>query len=406
MKCKVVRVRWQKGIERINISPNDTVNTIIEKMATNHKFDGKKAILIQESTNAVTTRPTKLSQLKLENGEMFRLELDKDNNSKELQRALSEPANKDEDQIPQSIKRFKNEWGKNAVSVAEITGKHIIIDVQETTLIKKILLPSADCTRISHIACELHFETPRIFLLYGTRPSDSVIRVHSVSFPSQYAKDGEIIFDESQKSASDSLATKLGLMFLGVIFINAKKQPPISPKYIKFLGCLAQSVGEHFTVVASLPDAGLCHFEAFQFSTQFLKELKNGLFICDSGESSLKMKTQNVVHTKTTDEVDVSYFLVNVAISTRDSWFPRARFPYQGFYPTVVDFAEALKTDFEVPNFVRFLDFNMLLFLETWFNSNNEIPMMAKTCIGKREFPFAIQSRIDEIIEAAALLND
>ena len=68
---RVVRVRWQKGVERIDVTPNDTIGSIVDKMAAKYDFDGSRLGLLQESTKTITARRARLCQLEIENGEMF-----------------------------------------------------------------------------------------------------------------------------------------------------------------------------------------------------------------------------------------------------------------------------------------------------------------------------------------------
>jgi hypothetical protein len=307
--------------------------------------------------------------------------------------------------LPSAIRRFKSEWGPNAISLEEVVGRRVIIEQQPTTQIRRILIPKEECERVSHVISELHFMTKRLFLLYGTLPCDYVVRVHAVSLHAQSFSNSEYKLNELHRKSSDDLAQVLGLRLVGVIVVNEMKSPPIDPETLLYLGRLAPQIGPHFTVVCGLPHDGACNFEAFQLSSQFIDEMKNDLFVGPSGDSALAMKNPVLLYTKLSDIVDVNYFLVNVAIETRVSWFPRVRFPFQAFYPTVSDFAEAMKADFDVPDFVRLLDWSLLLFLEQWFTPGNEIPMIARTCVAKRALPIGITSRIEEILESARILR-
>jgi hypothetical protein len=224
--------------------------------------------------------------------------------------------------------------------------------------------------------------------------------------PSQTYADGAFVMNESHRKSSDNLAKALGLQLVGVLIINERKQPPIHPLVLLTLGKMAEEIGEFFTVICALPDAGVCHFEAFQLSKQFLDQAKAGLFVGAASNDQLKTKEAIWLYTKSATEFDVSYFLVNVAIKARDSWFPRAGFPYQCLYPTTADFMLALNADFDVPDFVRFLDFSLLLFLEQWFTPGNEIPMIARTCIAKKELPVALSGKLHEIAQSAAMLPE
>jgi hypothetical protein len=192
---------------------------------------------------------------------------------------------------------------------------------------------------------------------------------------------------------------------VGVIVLNETRSPPIDAETLLYLGALAPEIGPYFTVVSGLPHNGACTFEAFQLSTQFLEEIKNDLFHGRQSDSALATKHPVILYTKMSQFVDVNYFLVNVAVKTRESWFPRIRFPFQAFFPTVADLTEVMNADFDVPDFVRMLDFNLLLFLEQWFTPGNEIPMIARTCIAKRALPVGVTSRLEEIRDSAAILR-
>jgi hypothetical protein len=397
---RVVRVRWQRGIEHIDVKPTDTIGTIIDAMVLKYNITDANPRMVQEANNAVTARRTRLADLTLENGEMFRLELASDKRSLPVSasRSFSEP-------IPASIQAFRAQWGENAVSAAEVTGRDVVIEQQEATQVKRILLPEEECGRIAHIICELHFVTPRLFLLYGTLPSESVVRVHCAALPAQDFSHGRFAMNETHKRAADELAKVLGLQLVGVIVCNQTKQPPFDSEVLMALGQLSPEIADFFTIVAGLPEAGLCHFEAFQLSKQFVRELNNGLFVGPAGRSALKTKSSVILYSKASETVDVNYLIVNVAIKTRASWFPRSLFPFQALYPTIADFAEAMDRDFGVPDFVRLLDFNMLLFLEQWFTPGNEIPLIARTCIAKKSLPIGIMAKLDEICSSAALMK-
>ncbi|OHT09814.1 hypothetical protein TRFO_21076 [Tritrichomonas foetus] len=400
---KVVLVRWPKGLERVDVTLNDTIGAIVDRMGQKFNFDGSKYTLIQESNNAKTARRTKLSQLQINNGEIFRLDMppptpDENSNSRPQTAEMSA-----------KVQRFKSEWGQNAVCLSEIIGKEIVIEQQNSAKIKKVLLPEKECSMVAHVIEELHFMTTRIFFLYGTMPSNSVIRIHAITLPTQRfnSNTGEFTFSDQHKKSSDELAKVLGLQFLGVIVPNDIKSPPVNPNVMLYLSKLAKEVGENFIICSATPDAGKCVFEIFQLSNQFIELASQNFFTGIDGKTSLKVKKNVYAYTKLTDSLAVEYFLVNVASVARESWFPRARFPFQAFYPTVSDFAYAMNVDYQTPDFIRLLDFNMLMFLEQWFNPGNEIPMISRTCISKKELPFALTSKIEEIIASAALvLND
>lgn len=415
----VILIRWPKGLERTNVKPTDTIGEIVTRMGKKHNFDGTKYTLIQESNKSKTARITKLSQLKIQNGEIFQLDMptlpdsvasrssSKLSQSSEKNNSRPSTANKKEP-LPPDVKRFKSIWGDNAICLSEVVGKEVVIEQQQTGKITKILLPRKECEIASHVIEELHFMTMRIFFLYGTVPHDHVVRIHAISMPSQRfdSKTGEFIFNEQHRKSSDDLAKTLGLQLLGVIIPNSVRNPRINPNVMIFLAKMAKDIGENFVVVSATPDAGKCVFEVFQLSNQFIELASEGLFVGNDGKGSLKTQKEVRAYTKLTSTLAVEYFLVNVASITRESWFPRARFPFQAFYPTVSDFAYAMNADYQSPDFIRLLDFNMLLFLEQWFNPGNEIPMMTKTLIAKKELPFAFSSKIEEIISSASMLKN
>jgi hypothetical protein len=231
------------------------------------------------------------------------------------------------------------------------------------------------------------------------------VRIHCAALPAQDFSHGRFAMNETHKRAADELAKVLGLQLVGVIVCNQTKHPPFDSEVLMALGRMSPEIGDFFTVVAGLPEAGLCHFEAFQLSKQFVRELNDGLFVGPAGRSALKTKSSVILYSKASETVDVNYLIVNVAIKTRASWFPRSLFPFQALYPTIADFAEAMDRDFGVPDFVRLLDFNMLLFLEQWFTPGNEIPLIARTCIAKKSLPIGIMAKLDEICSSAALMK-
>ena len=391
---RVVRVRWPKGIERVEVKATDTIGDVVDRMSAKCGFDGAKLGLVQESTNSAAPRRMKLSQLKLENGEMFRLDM---------------PAPKKQDRtplvpepVPKDVQRFRSEWGENAVSAGQLAKKHVVIEQQSECVTKRILLPAEECERVSHIVKELHFRTTRVFLLFGTCPSSSVVRVHSVCLPCQrYGPEG-FKLNERDVANAEHLAEALGLRFVGVIVSNGSKEPPIDPSIMLALVPFYKKSGDFFTVVSAMPDAGMCHLEAFQFSNQFFDLCEKQMF---SGvtEKGFKSKDSVIVYSKEMSEIDVSYFLVAVAIKTRSSWFPRSRFPFQALFPSYGDFAEALNRDLEVPNFVRLLDFNMLLYLEGKLGGFEEVKSLCNFLIHKQELPFALANKVTELVECAAI---
>ena len=399
---KVVLVRWPKGLERIDVTIEDTIGQIVDRMGKKFNFDGSKYTLIQESNNAKTARRVKLSQLEVSNGEIFRLDMPGPQADKNDE-GFKPP------EVSAKVQRFKSEWGQNAVCLSEIIGKEIVIEQQNEAKIKKVLLPEKECAMVAHVIEELHFMTMRIFFLYGTMPSQSVIRIHAISLPAQrYDPDtNEFHFNEAHKKSSDALAEVLGFKLLGVIIPNDIRNPQINPSAMLYLSKMAKQIGENFIVCAATPDAGKCVFEMYQFSNQFLELSSQGFFTGVDGKTGLKAKKNVYAYTKLTDTLAVEYFLVNVASVARESWFPRARFPFQAFYPTVSDFAYAMNVDYQSPDFIRLLDFNLLLFLEQYFNPGNEIPMIARNCIAKKKsLPFAITSKLEEIIASAALVEN
>jgi hypothetical protein len=398
----IVIIIHDRYVDKVSRATEGSASTggLIDALVSKCGITDANPRMVQESVNAVTARRTRLADLTLENGEMFRLELASDTRrlSSSASRSFSEP-------VPAAIQAFRAEWGENAVSAAEVTGRDVVIEQQEAAAVKRILLPEEECGRIAHIICELHFVTPRLFLLYGTLPSESVVRVHCAALPAQTFSGGRFAMNEAHKRSADELAKVLGLQLAGVVVCNQAKRPPFDSEVLMAVGRIAPEIGDFFTVVAGLPDAGLCHFEAFQLSSQFIRELNNGLFVGPAGRCALRTKSAVVLYSKASETVGVNYLIVNVAIKTRASWFPRSLFPFQALYPTIADFAEAIDRDFEVPDFVRLLDFNMLLFLEQWFTPGNEIPMIARTCVAKKSLPIGITAKLDEIRASAALMK-
>lgn len=412
----VILVRWPKGTERVNVTPNDTIGDVVNRMAKKHDFDGTKLTLILESNKTKIARITKLSQLKISNGEMFQLDMPSlpptpsssslSQSSTGTSNSRPSTANKEnKGPLPPNVQRFKSIWGENAKCLSEVVGETIIIEQQESCKIKKVLLPQKECAMAAHIIEELHFMTMRIFFLYGTVPHDNVVRIHAISMPSQRfdAKTGNFIINEQHKKSSDDLAKTLGLKLLGVIIPNSIKSPPINPNAMVILGKMAQEIGDDFIVCSATPDAGKCVFEVYQLSNQFIKLASEDFFTGTDGKDCLKTEKEVRAYSKLTDKLAVEYFLINVASIPRVSWFPKTGFPFQAFYPTVSDFAYAMNLDYQLPNFIRLLDFNCLLFLEQWFNPGNEIPMLTKTLIKKKELPFSFSSKIDEIISSASI---
>lgn len=325
---------------------------------------------------------------------MFRLQLPTDINTTRTPPKLEE--------VPQDVKRFKSEWGNNAICLSELVGQKVFIEQSSECKVKRILLPAEECERVSHIVRELHFITTRVFLLFGTIPHHTVVRVHAVALPSQSFTANGLKLNDKEKSSAVALAESLGLKLVGAIVNNDKKQPPVSPASLLELAKLAN--GDHFTIVTAIPDAGMCHFEAFQMSQQFLELARTGFFVgCD--DTRLTCKDIATVYSKDMKDVDVSYFLVNVAVKTRQSWFPRCRFPYQALYPSCGDFAECMAKDFEAPDFVRVLDFNMLLYLESKFGGIEHVVKVAQMLTEKKNLPFEILRQLDELIECAGVSN-
>lgn len=416
----VILIRWPKGLERTNVKPTDTVGEIVTRMGKKYNFDGTKYTLIQESNKSKTSRITKLSQLNINNGEIFQLDMavlpesvvSRTNSSlsQSSSKSNSRPTtanSQSNEPLPPNVKNFKSIWGDNAICLSEIVGKEVVIEQQKSSKIRKILLPHKEMVMVSHIIQELHFMSKRMFFLYGTVPHEHVVRIHAVSMPSQRfdSETGQFTFNEQHRKSADNLAKTLGFQLLGVVVSNDIRETQINPSVMLFLANMAKDIGPNFIIIAATPDAGKCSLDPFQLSDQFIKLASEDFFVGNDGKTNLIPKREVRVYTKLKDKIDIDYFLVTSATIERDSWFPRSRFPFQAFYPTVSDFAYAMNVDYQAPDFIRLLDFNMLLFLEKWFNPENEIPMLAKTLIAKKELPFALSAKIEEIIASAAMLK-
>ena len=74
----VVRIRWPKGTERVNIKPTDTIGILINYMGKKYNFPTNKLFLIQETTKQKLLPSVKLSSLKMENGEQFMIVMKSD----------------------------------------------------------------------------------------------------------------------------------------------------------------------------------------------------------------------------------------------------------------------------------------------------------------------------------------
>lgn len=391
-EINVVRVRWAKGIERVPVKNSDSIGYIIQYMGKKHQIPTLGAVMIQESTKKQIAPRTKLSAIKIENGEQFILELPQSKTPEITNQTQTQTSN------DPKLENFRAQWGDHAISLFQIIPDLIVIQNQEKPIITKIEFPDSDAQRISHIAIETNFMSPRIFFMFGTRPKPTTIRVHCTSFPTQSYNNGQFQINEAHRKSAYSLAQKMGLIPVGIVLINSIKYPPITSNILLWIGKQSFASEEHFVIITALPNFGKCQFEAFQISKQFIELSQKEFFVGVEGNSELKTKTPVKLFTKKSETANCVYFLVNVGIISRESWFPKSKFPYQAFHPTPADLALITKEEIAVPNFVKLLDFNLLLFLEAYF-SPLEIQKIATACIKKEEIGREFENRINSILD-------
>ncbi|KAH0791133.1 hypothetical protein GPJ56_004944 [Histomonas meleagridis] len=190
----------------------------------------------------------------------------------------------------------------------------------------------------------------------------------------------------------------MGLQLVGLVVVSEFKDPPIISYHMSYLAKLQKKIGKHFIIISAHPDMGKCSLEGYQFSSQFLDLVESNFFVQSNDYSHLKSDKSAFLYTKLTNEFDVYYFLVNVAIVSRDSWFPRSWFPYQSLFPTIADFSDVMRRGYNIasPNYVRLLDFNLLMFLDAIFDQS--LPVIIDCCIKKKKLPIEIETKIEEMI--------
>ncbi|EAY00123.1 hypothetical protein TVAG_471060 [Trichomonas vaginalis G3] len=392
---QVVRIRWKKGTEKVPVNPHDTIGTLIQYMVNKFEIKEEISTLIQDKTKTVLQKRIKLSSLDMENGELFELSLPSDANpNKDSKTSKPDTPIDDHQRNVYTLDYFKDH------------NPTIQFQKYENSILKRVLFPSAELQRIGRISNALHFNSTQIFLLYGTTPNPAAIRIHALSLPSQECTGEELLINESHIKDSHHVALACGLKFLGFLIISPKTNVPIAPHLLIKLMPLISDDLESFIFIRSLPtlksmvDSVSCNLEAYSVSKQFIDMYRRGLFTGESTDTSLITKSTVLVSAKSLKEVDVSYFVTPLATKLRESWFPSNSFPYQSFYPTIADFVAICYKFIDVPNYIRFLDFNLLLFCCTIFDREEEVPLIARSCIARDDIPDKVLVKIEEMIDA------
>lgn len=412
---KLVRIRWKKGTERIEVNKNDTIGTLLDYM--NKKYPGEinddGLTLTQERTKTVLQKRIKLSSLDLENGELFVLYLPLQRNSSQ-QSARIESLNQQEFR-PSTCKNAKRIGGENVKTVEELSAMHPTIKFVKSTecKTKRIWFPIREIEGIRKISNALHFNSTRVMLLYGTHTNQESYSVHAVTMPTQEYDGKTLTINESHIKSSNDLSVVLGIKLIGALLIAPKSEIVFPAPVFMSLASVAKDVLNQFILIrvnSSLtefrPDNIPIQLEAYAISEQFVQLYKDGLFTGETTHTSCLTKERITAGGKIGKEVDVSFFITPVPIKQRVGWFPRCSFPFQCFFPTVADFVEVMEKDFEAPNFVRLLDFNLLLYLEGIFSKEKDLPLIARKCIAKEEMPDNVLVKIDEIVDSKLrLLN-
>ena len=412
-KVKLVRIRWKQGTERINVTQKDTIGTLIDYMVKKYGISDKDLTLTQEKTKTIYQKRTKLASVDdIENGELFILLLPSDQKSTSIQQksAQQKPKTPTEQEFrPSTAKSQKREWGENVKTVSELSAMHPTIKYvpPKDCKVKRIWFPVREIEPIRKIANALHFNSTRVFLLYGTHKNDESFSVHAISMPSQDYDGKNITLNENHIKSSNDLALIMGLDLIGVMLIGPKSDVIFpAPLFLSFIQLQGIKSIENLVLIRvspSLttlqPDGIPIQLEAYVVSEQFAVLYKDGLFTGETTHNLLYTKERITAGGKIGKEVDVSFFITPVPIKQRVGWFPRCSFPYQGFYPTISDFIEVMEKDFEVPNYVRLLDFNLLLYLENFFSKDKDLPLIVRKCIAKEEMPDNVLVKIDETVD-------
>ena len=413
---KLVRIRWKKGTERINISKNETIGSLIEYMIKKYpgEIEDDGLTLTQERTKTVLQKRVKLASLELENGELFILYPPMQRAPSQQQSSRNETPNQQEFR-PSTAKNIKRVWSDNVRTVEELSAMHPTIKFVKSKecKTKRIWFPIREIEGIRKIANALHFNTTRVMFLYGTHPNQESYSVHAVTMPTQEYDGKKLTINENHIKSSNNLALILGIKLIGALVIAPKSETVFPAPVFLSVAEIANDVLDQFILIRVNPSLTEFHpdnipiqLEAYAISEQFVQLYKDGLFTGETTQTSCLTKERITAGGEIGKEVDVSFFTTPVPIKQRVGWFPRCAFPFQCFYPTVADFIEIMEKDFEAPNYVRLLDFNLLLYLEGIFSKEKDLPLIARKCIAKEEMPDNVLVRIDEIVDAKLRLRN
>jgi len=384
----IVIVRWNRGSEKVSIGADWTVGDLVDYMWGKYGFNKDGVQVLQESTKEVLQRRLLIANMGIENGEIFLMNVS-----------------------GYSVDPVKTEKS-GLITFDEISKKHPFIRVQkfEDTQIKMVLFPQKDHERISALSMQLRFSSIRVFLCFGTRPKLETIRVHSVAFCSQkFGKDG-LELNETHFRCCLETAKILGIELVGLVVVNSRRETVFHPQILHTIGKIYKITKKHIVLLSAFASPMAistqesnelpCNIEAYSLSDQFYELYINDFFVKKTTNESLITVSTVGVESKSVNEVNSSFFLVPIAIRNRVSWFPRSRFPFQFTYPTVSDLIAIHEKEFDVPNFVRYLDFNLLLYLNSLF-SPQEMKMIIETIIAKGELAEGILSKFARICESA-----
>lgn len=391
----VVIIRWKMGTEKIKVGHNDTIWTLIKYMTDKFNIEEDIQTLTQERTKTVIQKRAKLSSLDIENGEIFIMQIPSDSNSS-IDKTLSNQNN------------TNTQSSSNVVTLEQLQAVHPTIKYQkyQDLTLKRVLFPMQEMARIGKISNSLHFNSTQVFFLYGTQPNNAAMRIHAVSLPSQECSNNSFQVNETHIKDSHHVAQICGLKFLGYLIIAPKTESIVAPSlFIRLIGLIPQDINEiiilrSLSTLKSMVDSVSCEMDAFYVNKQFIDLYRAGVFTGETTDKCLITKETVNAGTKITKEVEIPFFVTPIAIKYKNGWFPTNSFPYQCFYPTVADFVNQAYKYFDVPDYIRYLDFNFLLYLCTILSREDEVPLFVRKCIEKESVPDSILVKMEDMVDA------
>jgi len=403
----LILIRWPKGSFKADVSSNDYAGSILNDISRKYSMPLGSIELYRDFQlhDKIDSRKT-LFEENISNGQILYLKCDCSLPKVDICQ-MSSPADMTErffekgEKVPESLDRIRKEFGPRAVTAAFFEHEEMklpSIDYQDESSCYAIRVGKEALVRFQNYAFQTGFSTHRVIFLFGRVDTiKGKVTVHCSYEPEQENYDTHFkISDSFNVNSALRVASAFGMQCIGMaISHQSNPQYPLSEYMIKLAALYQNLYGEYFTTLVVTPRGDSeTEVVAFQITDAAMKIQKMDLFDFSLDQKRVYFKRELRVFGKKSRYADVNLFLCAVRVRLTNSKFPSHSFPSQ---PSLIDISKHLFDNEYYPEWLKFFDFNLLVFLvnERVIMNENELNSIVAAILTKSKLPEEIMNSVN-----------